>query len=85
MATNLRNKTLADSYIDKMLTDKGFREDLTTILKKDRADEKDDFFIQLIVLDISGKTGYLFEIDEFKAELRNKLGLSKTESEPQSE
>lgn len=85
MATNLRNKTLADSYIDKMLTDKGFREDLTTILKKDRADEKDDFFIQLIVLDISGKTGYLFEIDEFKAELRNKLGLSKAESEPQSE
>jgi len=68
-----------------MLTDKGFREDLTTILKKDRADEKDDFFIQLIVLDISGKTGYLFEIDEFKAELRNKLGLSKAESEPQSE
>ena len=85
MATNLKNKTLANSYIDKMLTDKGFREDLTTILKKDRADEKDDFFIQLIVLDISGKTGYLFEIDEFKAELRNKLGLSKAESEPQSE
>lgn len=85
MATNLKNKTLADSYIAKMLTDRGFREDLTTILKKDRADDKDDFFLQLIVLDISGKTGYLFEMDEFKAELKNKLGLSKAESEPQSE
>ena len=85
MATNLKNKALADSYISKMLSDKGFREDLTTILKKDKADEKDDFFIQLIVLDISGKTGYLFEMDEFKAELKNKLGLSKAESEPQSE
>lgn len=85
MATNLKNKTLADSYIAKMLTDRGFREDLTTILKKDRAYDKDDFFLQLIVLDISGKTGYLFEMDEFKAELKNKLGLSKAESEPQSE
>ena len=85
MATNLRNKTIADGYIAKMLTDKGFREDLTTILKKDRADDKDDFFLQLIVLDISGKTGYLFEMDEFKQELRTKLGLAKAESEPQSE
>ena len=85
MATNLKNKTLADSYISRMLSDKGFREDLTTILKKDKTDEKDDFFIQLIVLDISGKTGYLFEMDEFKAELKSKLGLAKAESEPQSE
>lgn len=85
MATNLKNKAVADSYISKMLSDKGFREDLTTILKKDKTDEKDDFFIQLIVLDISGKTGYLFDMDEFKTELKNKLGLSKPESEPQSE
>jgi hypothetical protein len=55
------------------------------ILKKDKTDEKDDFFIQLIVLDISGKTGYLFDMDEFKTELKNKLGLAKPESEPQSE
>lgn len=85
MATSLKNKAVADEYIAKMLTDKGFREDLTTILKKDKADERDDFFIQLIVLDISGKTGYLFEMDEFKAEVRKQLGLAKPESEPQSE
>ena len=85
MATNLKNKAVADSYISKMLSDKGFKEDLTTILKKDKIDDKDDFFLQLIVLDISGKTGYLFEIEEFKTELKNKLGLAKAESEPQSE
>ena len=85
MATNLKNRAVADRYISKMLSDKGFREDLTTILKKDKVDDKDDFFLQLIVLDISGKTGYLFEMDEFKTEIKNKLGLVTAEAEPQSE
>ena len=85
MATNLKNRAVADRYISKMLSDKGFREDLTTILKKDKVDDKDDFFLQLIVLDISGKTGYLFEMYEFKTEIKNRLGLVKAVAEPQSE
>ena len=83
MATNVQNKALADQYINKMLTDKGFREDLTTILKKGECDEKDEFFLQLIVLDISGKTGYLFETDEFKKELAERLGVEKDSTGPQ--
>ena len=76
MATNVKNKESADRYISMMLSDKGTHEDLTTIVKKDKTDEKDEFFLQLIIMDIMGKTGYLFEPDEFKNEIRQKLGIS---------
>ena len=82
MATNVKNKAVANDYLNKMLQDKGFREDLTTIVGRKDTDSKDDFFLQLIIMDISGKTGYLFEEEEFKAEIRNRLGLEKREAEP---
>ncbi len=82
MATNVKNKAVANDYLNRMLQDKGFREDLTTIVNRQESDTKDDFFLQLIIMDISGKTGYLFEEEEFKAEIRNRLGLEKKEAEP---
>lgn len=84
MAVNVKNKAIANDYINRMLQDKGFREDLTTIATKKESDSKDDFFIQLIIMDISGKTGYLFDEEEFKAEIRNRLGLGKAESQPEN-
>lgn len=84
MATNVKNKAVANDYLNKMLQDKGFREDLTTIVGRKDTDSKDDFFLQLIIMDISGKTGYLFEEEEFKAEIRNRLGLEKREAEPEN-
>ena len=84
MATNVKNKAVANDYLNRMLQDKGFREDLTTIVNRQESDTKDDFFLQLIIMDISGKTGYLFEEEEFKTEIRNRLGLEKRESEPEN-
>lgn len=84
MATNVKNKAVANDYLNRMLQDKGFREDLTTIVNRKESDTKDDFFLQLIIMDISGKTGYLFEEEEFKTEIRNRLGLEKRESEPEN-
>ena len=49
MATNVKNKAVANDYLNRMLQDKGFREDLTTIVNRKESDTKDDFFLQLII------------------------------------
>ena len=76
MTTKIQNKAAAKSYIGRLLTDVGYKQDLATIAKKPTRDNKDDFFIQLVIMDISGKTGYLFTEEEFMSEIRTRLGIN---------
>ena len=85
MEMNNKKRAEANDYINNMLRDKGFREDLATIVTKKECDAKDDFFVQLLIMDISGKTGYLFKEEEFREEIRNKLGLKKNKEEQEPE
>ena len=85
MTTKIQNKAAAKGYIGRMLLDKGYKQDLTTMAKKANLDSKDEFFLQLIIMDISGKTGYLFTEKEFMSEIRNRLGVEAPANEPQSE